>query len=81
MRESREEAQGGVPFLADGLISPDAKIYIPNDKRDLVGRLLEKSNYSVPRLALSCGLVVGIALVLIFAMPEILPALNDLLAP
>lgn len=79
--ESREEAQGGVPFLADGLISPDAKIYIPNDKRDLVGRLLEKSNYSVPRLALSCGLVVGIALALIFAMPEILPALNDLLAP
>lgn len=79
--QSREVTLQGVPFLSDGLISPDAKLYIPEDGRDLAVNMLDKSNSSVPRLVLSCLLVVGISLALIFAMPEILPALNDFLAP
>lgn len=79
--QSREVTLQGVPFLSDGLISPDAKLYIPEEGRDLAVNMLDKSNSSVPRLVLSCLLVVGISLALIFAMPEILPALNDFLAP
>lgn len=76
----QKEKYYAVPVSHDGLISPDAKLYIPNDKKYLAQRLLETSATSPTKLLITCGLIVGLYAVLILTMPLILSAVNSMLA-
>ncbi len=64
----------------DGLVSADAKFYIPEDKKDLANHILATNNSTLPRTLISCALILAVGLTLFFTMPEILSAINSALA-
>lgn len=66
-------------YLSDGLISPDAKIYIPETSRDFALKILDNDSGSAAKLIVSCAIILGICSVLILFMPDILAGLNSLL--
>ncbi len=69
-----------VPVAQDGLISPDAKLYIPEEKRDFAEHLLSSCETSLPKFLITVGLIVGLYAALIFTMPLILSGIDSMLA-
>lgn len=64
----------------DGLVSAEAKFYIPEDKKDLANHILATNSTTLPRTLISCALILAVGLTLFFTMPEILSAINSALA-
>ena len=78
-KSDSSSAELGEVILSDGLISPDARIYIPEESRDFALKILNNDSGSVSKLIISCALIVGICAALIFLMSDILSLLNSLL--
>lgn len=64
----------------DGLISKDARIYIPSDRKDLAAHILETHSTSIMKTVFSCALILTVGLTLFFTMPYILSAINTALS-
>ena len=70
------ETESGHIYENDGMVSTDAKFYIPEDKKDLAYHILSRNGATLPRTLISCGLILAIGLTLFFTMPDILSAIN-----
>ena len=59
----------------------NAKIYIPEDKKEYASYVYSSGNGSVVKTVLSCTLILVVAVAIILLMPTLLSLLNNILAP
>ena len=59
----------------------NAKIYIPEDKKEYASYVYSSGNGSVLKTVLSCTLILVVAVAIILLMPTLLSLLNNILAP
>ena len=59
----------------------NAKIYIPEDKKEYASYVYSSGNGSVVKTVLSCTLILVVAMAIILLMPTLLSLLNNILAP
>ena len=59
----------------------NAKIYIPEDKKEYASYVYSSGNGSVVKTVLSCTLILVVAVAIILIMPTLLSLLNNILAP
>jgi hypothetical protein len=57
----------------------NAKIYIPEDKREYASYVYSSGNGSVVKTALSCALILVVAITIVLLMPTLLSAVNGIL--
>ena len=79
--ENKNESAAEISILdKDGLLSADAKFYVPSDNENVVDRILESNNATVTKTLISCVIITVVGIALISVMPSLLSAINSALA-